>query len=677
MSYAEANGVVRRSGYSINDFPIHIEVTSYTQNIAANQSTVTFTAWIKSNNPTNVKVWDATPTATAPTLKIAVNGSVKRTLTVTDVMKGGQTKETSISVTFTHNSSGDLTLNNIQAIWTKNNSNSAIPGDGSVTISSFTLPRIARAAPVSLSKSSHTVSDNGTSSVITYSKNENNLYYKIAATCNGKTVISEQVYTNVAITNNMLLNAMSNVTSATLEVTLKTYSDSGRTNHIGTSTAKCSIVIDTSKIRPSISKATLSKSSSPTGISGILAGFSKVSLATTATASPGASITTTVALNYGSFTSPSSTTASSTFTSNTLPSSSSDYNVIATVTVRDSRGVSVSTTSNALTVSGYTKPAISASYYRCKSSTDSTPDAVGKFAYISFSATADASEIGNSISSVSATYKIGSGSSNTATSGSIYPLDMESQLTLTVTARDKVGQTYTQNFTIHSASLPLDLYMEKAGNSIKVGAAIGSVARANCFDVGLYTYLRKSVFIGEEKGDWHDGKPGWYFGADGTAHVSHNRTPGIYFHYGNSTSNYTSGIEGLDGNAIKLVTSDGAYVNKNYLTDGNTGSVLGATGYIYSYCAAGAYPSLLFRRASDNSNIAYLQAVENENVLNINASGGVKILSNLDVNGPLSRDGKLAVVCDSNNFIHFKWVSGTGVEVYVDNTKVATIRQGS
>ena len=677
MSYAEANGVVRRSGYSINDFPLHIEVTSYTQNIAANQSTVTFKAWIKSNNPTNVKVWDATPATSAPTLEIAVNGSVKTTLTVTDAMKGGQTKETSISVTFTHNSSGDLTLNNIQAIWTKNNSNSAIPASGSVAISSFTLPRIARAATVSLSKSSHTVSDNGTSSVIAYSKSASNLYYKISATCNGNTVISEQVYADIAITNSKLLAAMSNVTSATLEVILKTYSDSGRTNHVGTSTAKCSIIVDTSKIKPSISKAVLSESSNPTGINGLLAGFSKVALSTKAVASAGASITTTVALNYGTFTSSSSTSSEASFVSNELPSSSSDYNVTATVTVRDSRGVSVSTTSNTLTVHGYTKPAISASYYRCKSGTNSSPDAVGKFAYISFSATADASEIGNSISSVSATYKIGSGSSNAATSGSIYPLDMESQLTLTVTARDKVGQTYTQSFTIHSASLPLDLYMEKVGNSIKVGAAIGSVAKANSFEVGLYTYLRKSVFIGEEKGDWHDGKPGWYFGADGTAHVSHNRTPGIYFHYGNSTSNYTSGIEGLDGNAIKLVTSDGAYVNKNYLTDGNTGSVLGATGYIFSYCAAGAYPSLLFRRASNNSNIAYLQAVEAENKLNINASGGVTVMTDLNVTGKLFRDGKLAVVCDSNNFIHFKWVSGTGVEVYVDNTKVATIRQGS
>ena len=530
---------------------------------------------------------------------------------------------------------------------------------------------------MSLSKSSHTVSDNGTSSVITYSKSASNLYYKISATCNGNTVISEQVYADIAITNSKLLAAMSNVTSATLEVILKTYSDSGRTNHVGTSTAKCNIIIDTSKIKPSISKAVLSESSNPTGINGLLAGFSKVALSTKAVASAGASITTTVALNYGTFTSSSSTSSEASFVSNELPSSSSDYNVTATVTVRDSRGVSVSTTSNTLTVHGYTKPAISASYYRCKSGTNSSPDAVGKFAYISFSATADASEIGNSISSVSATYKIGSGSSNAATSGSIYPLDMESQLTLTVTARDKVGQSYTQNFTIHSASLPLDLYMEKVGNSIKVGAAIGSVARANSFEVGLYTYLRKSVFIGEEKGDWHDGKPGWYFGADGTAHVSHNRTPGIYFHYGNSTSNYTSGIEGLDGNAIKLVTSDGAYVNKNYLTDGNTGSVLGATGYIFSYCAAGAYPSLLFRRASNNSNIAYLQAVEAENKLNINASGGVTVMTDLNVTGQLFRDGKLAVVCDSNNFIHFKWVSGTGVEVYVDNIKVATIRQGS
>lgn len=677
MSYAEANGVVRRSGYSINDFPLHIEVTSYTQNISTNQSTVTFKAWIKSNNPSGVKVWDATPTATAPTLKIAVNGDVNKTLTVTDVMKGGQTKETSISVTFTHNSSGDLTLKNIQAIWTKNNSNSAIPASGSVTISSFTLPRIARAATVSLSKSSHTVSDNGSSSVITYSKNESNLYYKISATCNGKTVISEQIYADIAITNSKLLNAMSNVTSATLEVTLKTYSDSGRTNHVGTSTAKCSIIVDTSKIRPSISKAVLSESSNPTGINGLLAGFSKVALSTKAVASAGASITTTVALNYGTFVSPSSASSEASFVSNELPSSSSDYNVTATVTVRDSRGVSVSTSSNTLTVHGYTKPAISASYYRCKSDTDSSPDAVGKFAYISFSATADESGIGNSISSISAAYKIDSGSSKAASSGSIYPLEIESQLTLTVTAKDKVGQTYTQSFAIHSASLPMDLYMEKVGDSIKVGAAIGSVARADSFEVGLYTYLRKSVFIGEEKGDWRDGKPGWYLGADGTAHVSHNRAPGIYFHYGNSTKNYTSGIEGLDGNAIKLVTSDGAYVNKNYLTDGNTGSVLGATGYIYSYCAAGAYPSLLFRRASDNSNIAYLQAVENESVLNINASGGVKILSDLDVKGQLSKDGKLAVVCDTDNFIHFKWVSGTGVEVYVDKTKVATIHQGS
>ena len=31
----------------------------------------------------------------------------------------------------------------------------------------------------------------------------------------------------------------------------------------------------------------------------------------------------------------------------------------------------------------------------------------------------------------------------------------------------------------------------------------------------------------------------------------------------------------------------------------------------------------------------------------------------------------------TTNIIHFKWVSGTGLEVWVDQTKIGTIRQGS
>ena len=44
-------------------------------------------------------------------------------------------------------------------------------------------------------------------------------------------------------------------------------------------------------------------------------------------------------------------------------------------------------------------------------------------------------------------------------------------------------------------------------------------------------------------------------------------------------------------------------------------------------------------------------------------------------NGEVRRHGSPCTFSDTTNIIHFKWVSGTGLEVWVDQTKIGTIRQ--
>lgn len=71
-------------------------------------------------------------------------------------------------------------------------------------------------------------------------------------------------------------------------------------------------------------------------------------------------------------------------------------------------------------------------------------------------------------------------------------------------------------------------------------------------DPGSHTKVRSKLFISSaEKAAYNDGVTGWYFGDDGTAHVTHVDGASISFHYGNSSTT-SSIIQETDYGVISI-----------------------------------------------------------------------------------------------------------------------------
>lgn len=366
-----------------------------------------------------------------------------------------------------------------------------------------TLTTIPRAAIVSLTPSGD-LTISSTSGNIGYSfYSYADFYYKLIYKFGNiaeTTVTVGKVTAGTTKTANIrtyaqLLAALPNTTSGTFTATLYTYTDSGYTTSIGSSTATKSVSISINSIKPSIAwNGNIVVNTSP--ISGyLIAGYSTAKLQYTTTAASGAGTGTTTtsfsASNSVSLASSSSTSLSGTITTSTLPISTTNYTFTIGASVRDSRGATASVSAKTSpTVYGYTTPSISGSFYRTKNSSgEPEPDEAGTYVYCEFDSTRGASINGqNSIQSTTCSYT--GSKSGTVTSGSYISLAENQYLTFTVTATDKVTSS-SRVFSVGVATFPLDLY--QVGSN--VGAAIGGVADANKFDVYLPTNLTKETIV--------------------------------------------------------------------------------------------------------------------------------------------------------------------------------------
>lgn len=257
-------------------------------------------------------------------------------------------------------------------------------------------------------------------------------------------------------------------TSGTLTFTLETFTDSAMTNKTGTSTATCSISINTSNIKPSVSLGTIGVNT-PSSFTNLVAGYSTAKVTVTSTNSRGASsFSTSFTISKGSLSANSTSSTSYTLTTNTLPSGTSNYTFTITATITDSRGVSATASKTSGTVYGYATPVISAQFYRVAESGSSTADPIGAYVYRSFSATQSYTVNGwNNTLTVTAKQD-----GTTVTSGTTSALADTSSATLVVTATDKVT-TVTKTLTVGTATFPLDLYDDAEGT---VGVGMGTTA---------------------------------------------------------------------------------------------------------------------------------------------------------------------------------------------------------
>lgn len=362
----------------------------------------------------------------------------------------------------------------------------------------WVLTNIPRAGTISTSSNYTISSSSGYLSFVLTSKASfyYRVYWKIGSyerhSDLGKKDAGTYTYSST-ISNSTLLNMLPSSVSGSVTLRLTTYTDSAYSNSVGESSVNANVLIDTSKtgLKPSIGSVSVTRNSNVSGISVLLTEYGTLTTKFNTTNSYGASKTTTVitvknSSNGAIIYEKQYTTTGSLVTdiSSVLPSYSSNYNYSLTLTAVDSRGISVSYGSALTgTVYLYTKPVITkTNLYRCTAS--GVADDLGTNVYFDYDAAFSQvnSAVGNTGTVIckygSTTYAKGS---HTTDNG----LPLSTSRTYIIEASDKITTTpITVSVTIPMASFVLDLY--ESGNN--KGVAIGSVAEANKFKIGLDVY---------------------------------------------------------------------------------------------------------------------------------------------------------------------------------------------
>lgn len=464
-----------------------LTVTQTSQSTQNNQSTLTYSLTLTKNSGTGLWNNNSCP------YSISIDGSVVASGSFTYDFRSTSagytiTLKGSTTTTVNHNSDGTKTvacsasvnMDNEPYVYVMNPS-----GD-------LALTTIPRASDVSVSNYSIANTTGSISATIT---SKANFYHKWRWQMNdgtwsawaNKGLISTTTST-VTVANTTLLAQLPSATSGSFNIEVATYSDSGYATLIGTKSATATVSVNTSNIKPSVSLGNIGLNSSP--ISGYaVAGYSKVQSAWTTTNSSGANgVTTYFTTSHGSLATTSSTSTSGTTVSGVIPSASANYTLTLSAYAKDSRGAQSSTVSKTITVYGYTPPTATLTAYRVASSSSTTEDGAGTYAYVTFSGAVGASVNGqNAIQSTTCTY---SGSiSGTATSGGHYALADTQTVTFTVTVTDKVTSSTAQK-TISTAIYALDLYDDGQGH---VGVGLGAIAQSDKIVAGLPIEVSGSV----------------------------------------------------------------------------------------------------------------------------------------------------------------------------------------
>jgi hypothetical protein len=444
-----------------------LTVTQTSQNPQNNQSTLTYSLTLTKNSGTGL--WNNTSCPWS----ITIDGSTVASGSFTYDFRSysSLTLKGSTTTTVTHNSDGTKTVACSASVNMDNEPYVYVMKPSG----NLALTTIPRASDVSVSNYSIANTSGSISATIT---SKARFYHKWRWRMNSGSwsswtnkVLIDSTSSTVTVANTTLLEQLPTATSGSFNIEVATYSDSG---YVGTKSASATVSVNTANIKPSVSLGNIGLNSTKIANYAV-AGYSKVQSAWTTTNSSGASsVTTYLSTSHGTLGTTSSTSTSGTTVSGYIPSSSANYTLTISAYAKDSRGATSSTVSKSITVYGYTPPTATLNAYRVASSSSTTEDGAGTYAYVTFSGAVSSSvNSKNTIQSTTCTY---SGSiSGTATKGGHYALSDTQTVTFTLTVTDKVTSSTAQK-TISTASYPLDLYDDGKGN---VGVGIGSVAVAN------------------------------------------------------------------------------------------------------------------------------------------------------------------------------------------------------
>ena len=445
-----------------------LTVTQTSQSTQNNQSTLTYSLTLTKNSGTGLWNNNSCPWS------ITIDGSTVASGSFTYDFRSysSLTLKGSTTTTVTHNSDGTKTVACSASVNMDNEPyvNVMKPsGD-------LALTTIPRASDVSVSNYSIANTSGSISATIT---SKASFYHKWRWRMNSGTWSSwtnkgliASTSSTVTVANTTLLAQLPTATSGSFNIEVATYSDSGYATLVGTKSASATVSVNTANIKPSVSLGNIGLNSTPIANYAV-AGYSKVQSAWTTTNSSGASsVTTYFTTSHGSLATTSSTSTSGTTVSGYIPSSSANYTLTISAYAKDSRGATSSTVSKSITVYGYTPPTATLNAYRVASSSSTTEDGAGTYAYVTFSGAVSASVNGqNSVQIISCSYW---GSfSGQASNGQHIALSDTQSLTFQLSVTDKVSSTTIQK-TVNTAAYPLDLCDDGNGN---VGVGIGTVAQ--------------------------------------------------------------------------------------------------------------------------------------------------------------------------------------------------------
>lgn len=458
----------------------------------------------------------------------------------------------------THNSDGTKSINVSFSF-----SGASLVGSASIN-ETFTLNTIPRASDVSVSNYSITNTSSSISATIT---SKANFYHKWrwkigSGSWSGwtnKGLISTTSST-VTVANTSLLSGMPTSTSATFTIEVRTYSDSGYATHVGTKSASCTVSVNTSNIKPSVTLGNIAINTSP--ISGYaVAGYSSLRVHFATTNSSGASsVTTRFTINNGSLQTSSTSATSAWIYTNTLPASDKFYTTTIWSASTDSRGANSDTVNQSFGVWGYKPPTATLRAYRVADSSSTIEDGAGQYVYVTFSGSVNGLRDANgniiqnnpvSIQTMTCTY---SGDiSGTATNGQHIALADTQAVTFTLTVNDGIASS-TATANVAQASYPLDLYDNGSGS---VGVGLGTNAIAGY----VMTPLRFQVNNTNS--------------ANGGVEIREDGEGGKITIY--SPSGKTFEFDASDNNTLRVWSRDDSYAYKS-ATFNRLSGVLSATG---------------------------------------------------------------------------------------------------
>lgn len=563
---ASNSGTLTRNSGQTRDFPWTIAVTEGSPSVANNTSVLSFTATVHSN--TTATAWGPNLN-NPPQLAIYWHNSNTNTNTLVasetySGMGAGETKTLNGSLTVTHQSDGSG-KGYAYATWTKNASTGYVPNSATLATGEFNLTTIARASSVAWSASSVSVaSELGIAVSFSFSA-ISGLSYTAVVALNGQTLtynFSSVTGTQTrSVSNDWILTSLNDRTSGLMRVTLTTKSGS---TTVGTSTAECSVTINTSSVHPLISIGSISGT--------FYAGRSSMTIPVTVSNSYGSSgVNVTVSADNGNTVTPASSTSTGTYNFNitTLRASSSGYTLNITARVTDSRGVQYSA-SKAVSVTGWTEPTASiGSAFRTATDSSTSEDSAGTYVYVTYStSTFD----GNG--TVTCTYYRSNGTSGSIASGGHFELAQEQSVRIRLVVTDSTGRQVEDTANVTFAVIPLQLYQSSDG--LQVGAGVGATAEANKLNIGIPTFHSQNVVVSEEiKGGYADGNAGVSLHTNGNIVMVSSGFPYLGMMSQNSTS-YTVSIHEDSAQHLNMKANNG----QTFQTSAGTVLSTTASGYI-------------------------------------------------------------------------------------------------